>query len=612
MQLIEAPLRMVKRFCVGLAAVVLPAAAQLFQPGTPLPKTLLPPVIFLNGYQSSCSDVTFAGTFGSFDQFLQASNRVSVLFDNCTVPGKPSIEVLGNSFATFLGTLRYADGSAVTQVDVVSHSMGGLIVRAYLAGMQPNGTFNPPANPGIRKAVFLSSPNFGTYAAALLGSDAQTAELQLGSTFNFALATWNQGTDDLRGVDALAVAGNGGALLLNGQSEGDGVSSLTSSSIGFAEAGRTRILPYCHISYSDLVVLLQPVAILFPASSVCPVGAPGIAAGVNATDSNVLIVESFLNSTPDWQTIGQSPAQNGLASTSSGLLLRAKSASDVYVSFQDAVAGKFPLSIPPGNLTAYNEFVASGTNSIIADIISNPQIQLSTTLAAGYTTSVLLKPGPSIAAVIPAAALVTPRNVAPGTFISIYGSALANTTAQAPSAPFPTVLGGTQVLVNGTAIPLQYVSPTQVNAVLPVLISGLITVTVTATAGQNTVNVLTQVAVPAIFTSDGTSASAINAVTGAVVTPSTPLHAGDYVSLYLTGLGATVLGADSLQHASITPSVTVAGQTCTLQFAGLSPQFPGVDQINCQIPAGLGTNSAAPVIVTANGRASNTAAIALQ
>ena len=256
--------------------------------------------------------------------FLQTTARVTVFFDNCSVSNKPSIEVLAAAFGTFINSLKYSDGTSVTQVDVVSHSMGGLIVRAYLAGMQPDGSFKPLANPGIRKAVFLSSPNFGTYAASLLGTDVQTAELSLGSTFNFALATWNQGTDDLRGVDALAVAGNGGAIMVNGQADGDGVSSITSSGIGFAEANRTRLLPYCHIPYASLAVLLQPVAILFPASSICPVNSPGIANAVNATDTNVLIVLSFLNGTADWQTIGQAPSANPLDSTTSGVLIRAK------------------------------------------------------------------------------------------------------------------------------------------------------------------------------------------------------------------------------------------------------------------------------------------------
>jgi uncharacterized protein (TIGR03437 family) len=585
--------------------LALPAAAQLIPVGTPIPKTALPPVVFVDGYQISCPG-SFSGTFGSFDQFLQASGRVSVFFDNCGVAGKPAIETLGASFGSFLGALKYTDGTAVTQVDVVTHSMGGLILRAYLAGMQTNGTFTPPANPGIRKAVLMGSPNFGTYAASLFGTDMQTAEMSLGSAFLFSLATWNQGTDDLRGIDALSVSGNLSAMDVNGQPNGDGVSSLTSASIGFAEANRTRILPYCHIPYASLEALAG-----FLASVVCPSGAPGIAAAVNATDSNVLIVESFLNGTPDWQTIGQSPAQNPLASTQAGVLVRAKTAADQFVILTDAAAGKSALTLPSADSTAYNEFVPAGATTMLADVASAPQLQQPATLGAGYATAITLKPGPLIAAVIPAAALVTPRTVAPGMFISIYGTALAAAALQESTAQFPTTLGGVQVLVNGTAIPLQYVSPAQINAVFPTGLSGLVTLTVTSAAGQNTVNVLTRPAVPAIFTSNGTAASALNAVTGSVVTSTTPLHGGDYVSLFLTGLGNTTLSA-GLQYANIQPVVTVAGQPCTLQFAGLSPQFPGVDQINCQIPTGLGTNAAAPVVVTSNGVASNTATLFLQ
>ena len=587
--------------------VALPALAQLIPVGMPLPKTALPPVVFLNGYQVSCGATQFSDTFGKFDQFLQASGRVSVFFDNCSIPGKPSIESLGNSFATFLGALKYTDGTVVTQVDAVTHSMGALILRAYLAGMQPSGTFTPPANPGIRKAVFLAPVNFGTYAAAIFGTDVQTQELSLGSTFNFALATWNQGTDDLRGIDALSVAGNGGALLTNGQPDSDGVSSLTSASIGFAEPNKTRILPYCHISYASLEALAGILA-----SLACPPGSLGIAQAINATDNNVLIVQSFLNGTADWQNIGQSPAQNPVASTQAGVLLRAKTAADQFVNLVDAAAGKTNLTLPTGDATAYNEFGPAGAVTMLADVASSPQLQQAATLNAGYTTTVTIKPGPVVTAVIPAAALITPRVVAPGTFISIYGISLAAAALQESTAQFPTTLGGVQVLVNGAAIPLQYVSPTQVNAVFPTGVSGLVTLTVTSTSGQNTVNVLTQAAAPAIFTSNGTAASALNAVTGAIVTATAPLHAGDYVSLFLTGLGGTAAGSGGLQYATVQPVVTVAGQPCTLQFAGLSPQFPGVDQINCQIPTGLGTNAAAPVIVTSNGQASNTATLFLQ
>src|SRR5277367_4433763 len=158
-------------------------AAQLIPVGTPVPKTALPPVVFLNGYQVSCGG-QFSDSFGKFDQFLQTSGRVSLFFDNCSVAGKPPIESLGNSFGAFISALKYTDGTAVPQVDVVAHSMGALIVRAYLAGMQTDGTFNPPANPALRKIVFLAPVNFGTVAASIFGTDVQTQELSLGSTFN--------------------------------------------------------------------------------------------------------------------------------------------------------------------------------------------------------------------------------------------------------------------------------------------------------------------------------------------------------------------------------------------------------------------------------------------
>ncbi len=265
------------------------------------------------------------------------------------------------------------------------------------------------------------------------------------STFNYALATWNQGTDDLRSVDALAVASNGGSIIANGQSNGDGVSSLTSSSIGFAQPNKTRILPYCHIPYADIQALVGSVIAPF----VCPTGAPGIAQGVNATDSNVLIVKSFLNGTPDWPAISQSPSQYNLTNTNGGLLLRTKNSTDQYLNLFDASAGKAGLNVTAGGSAAYNEFVPAGPVTISATILSNPPQQGMANVIAGTTTPVLLKTGPNIAAVIPAASLVTPRNIsAPGTFISIYGSELATAVAQATSSPFPTILGGTQVLVN--------------------------------------------------------------------------------------------------------------------------------------------------------------------
>ena len=55
----------------------------------------------------------------------------------------------------------------------------------------------------------------------------------------------------------------------------------------------------------------------------------------------------------------------------------------------------------------------------------------------------------------------------PGMVISLFGQNLAANIPPLPSAPLPTNLGGTVVTINGTASPLYYVSPTQINVQIP-------------------------------------------------------------------------------------------------------------------------------------------------
>jgi uncharacterized protein (TIGR03437 family) len=59
-------------------------------------------------------------------------------------------------------------------------------------------------------------------------------------------------------------------------------------------------------------------------------------------------------------------------------------------------------------------------------------------------------------------------------------------------------------------------------------------------------------------------------------------------------------------------SVTVGSVNAPVSFAGLSPGFVGLYQVNVQIPGGLGTNSGVAVVVTTVNLSSNTATIAVQ
>jgi uncharacterized protein (TIGR03437 family) len=584
------------------------AVAQLVTPNAVPPGSI--PVVFLDGYQLGCTgDSGFKSNFGSADTVLQASQLVTVYFDNCSVPSVPPIETLGAAFGQFLTSLTYTDGTAVPLVDVVAHSMGGLIVRAYLSGMQlaPAGmpaTFNPPAVPRIRKAIFLATPHFGTDVASILGNDQQTREMSLGSQFLFDLNTWNQGTDDLTGVDALAVAGNGGTGLESAlagsflSSFDDGVVELTSASIGFAIAGRTRVVPDCHTADSLVVT-----------EAVCAASTPAINQINDANNVVGQIITSFITGTSAWTTLGHAIEADPNGSTVGGLLLGAQDLNGVPQTISSAATGTTMLGV---NAAAFKEALPANMNlPLTVNVTGAAALSSAVTLSAGTTTPVIAKPGPSITGVVPAGIAQFPRDVAPGAFVTVYGSNLASLVMQSPQ-PYPTQLGDVQVLVNGTALPVEYASPTQINFIFAFFgVAGVQKLTVKNSTGQQTVNVVVVPAVPSIFTFNGLAngpAAAENAVTGAVVGPNAPLHAGDYVALYLTGIDEMITSVAGLRS-----TVTVGGQNCAGQyfFAGRVASYVGLDQVNCQIPSGV-TGAAIPVIVTTNGRASNTVTLNIQ
>jgi len=133
-------------------------------------------------------------------------------------------------------------------------------------------------------------------------------------------------------------------------------------------------------------------------------------------------------------------------------------------------------------------------------------------------------------------------------------------------------------------------------------------------SGSQTVNVLVEAAFPTVFALDPSgkgAAAAVNARNGMVVSPSNPVPAGEYVELFLTGLGATEKHGQ-LDYAKAQPTVTIGGLDCPLTYAGAAPGFLGLDQINCRLPAGLGPQSAAQVVVRSGARSTSATTLAIQ
>jgi uncharacterized protein (TIGR03437 family) len=83
---------------------------------------------------------------------------------------------------------------------------------------------------------------------------------------------------------------------------------------------------------------------------------------------------------------------------------------------------------------------------------------------------------------------------------------------------------------------------------------------------------------------------------GERVTAASPATIGEYISLYLTGLGATYQsGGFSLALAPV--SVTLSNIPALVSYSGLAPGFVGSYQVNFQIPANV-LHGSIPLVVT--------------
>jgi uncharacterized protein (TIGR03437 family) len=169
-------------------------------------------------------------------------------------------------------------------------------------------------------------------------------------------------------------------------------------------------------------------------------------------------------------------------------------------------------------------------------------------------------------------------------------------SAFAPSAssPLPTILGGTSVLINNVAAPLYYTSYGQIAFQMPYNTSpGQAIVQVKRDDGQTSNPVTVQVAVhaprllPAVFNPDGS----LNTPDGAH-----PAKRGDTIVLYGFGFGPTNPAVVAGAPAPSGPLASVIGQflvdfggnflspKAVPAFAGLTPGFAGVYQVNVVIP----------------------------
>jgi uncharacterized protein (TIGR03437 family) len=209
----------------------------------------------------------------------------------------------------------------------------------------------------------------------------------------------------------------------------------------------------------------------------------------------------------------------------------------------------------------------------------------------------------------------SPNNITPGSLAAIFGAQLAGQDKTAAE-PFPTTLANVNVTLGGKSLPLNYVSPMQVNALIPwELNPGPNQLYVVRNGEQsNPIPVTVVDAQPAIFTTNarGTGQGAVLIANTATIAGTgngeQPVPRGGYIEIYCTGLGKVTNtpedgvpapGAPSLAKTLITPlTVTIGGANAQVEFSGLAPGFVGLYQINAQVPSNAPTGSKVPIVVT--------------
>ena len=175
--------------------------------------------------------------------------------------------------------------------------------------------------------------------------------------------------------------------------------------------------------------------------------------------------------------------------------------------------------------------------------------------------------------------------------------------------------------MGGRQVPIFYVSPTQINAMVP---------------NEQPVGVSTQVLVhrgnlfgtpvfidiaatdPGVLQYGQQEAIAVD-VNGNLIGPSNPAHAGNVLVMYCLGLGAVTQAVADGAAAPSSPlaivvnpvTLTVGTQTANVLFAGLTPDLAGLYQVNFVVPQGTAAGEV-PVIVSVGGQFSVAVNLAVQ
>lgn len=361
------------------------------------------------------------------------------------------------------------------------------------------------------------------------------------------------------------------------------------------------------ISSSESAIATAPSSVTIPAGSTrASFQLTGVAPGTadltaQASDSSYEIAFGRIQVLPDASTL-KLTVTNAAAG---GVAIRATDVNNVPYP-----GVKLTASVSGGTLSALSQFTdetgtatfswkppAGGNATLTAAIDGFP--------ASAVTTAPSLRPAFSSASVVNAASFAA--GITPGGLGTIFGTGLAGASPSAASqVPLPVRLGGVQVLLNNAPAGLVYVGNSQINFLAPpTLAPGPVTVTVDNSQGvSDPVTVSAAIAQPGVFYDPATGLGAVLTAGTSQTTSARPIAPGDLIEIYATGLGPLQPNAQGLLVTTTSPVVTIASFAAKVVFSGQAPGFPGLYQVDAEVPAGVPSGSQ-PLSLTVGTAQSN-------
>jgi uncharacterized protein (TIGR03437 family) len=281
----------------------------------------------------------------------------------------------------------------------------------------------------------------------------------------------------------------------------------------------------------------------------------------------------------------------------------------------------FSVSLPAGEQTAWKQIFVQ-PYSLVTNGGINPNTANEFYFALHFTLQ------PTVVAAVSASAFGEFPTFAPGSWIEIYGTNLANVTDTWGSSDFsgvigPTTLQGTSVTIGNQPAYVDFVSPLQVNVQVPGGVgTGSQSLIVTTAAGSSapfpvTVNATQPgLLAPSNFNVGGTQYVVAQFADGTYVAPpgaiagvtSQRAKPGDTIVIYGVGFGPVTPNIPPGQlveesNSLVAPFTMSFGGTeaTSVPYYGLAPNYMGLYQFDVVVPAGAAASDTAPFTFSLGG-----------